>query len=183
MNSNFDDIFSFEDASKTYKKYKGKCKTDADCPDDLTCLYDNFCQLSFQCSEHDLTRCYNYNKDREDYMKYRGSCVSNKDCLTNSCIDGNCSGRLVYCSVGSGEAECGLDTGETCTKDSECLEHNCKDGICEKYDASKDFNRLALIVVIGILIFLLICYYLWPKLFVRRCRSWSFEECEFVLFK
>jgi len=96
------------------------------------------------------------------------NCNNNEDCITNSCINNECSGRLVYCNVGSGEAFCGLDTGETCTKDSECLEKNCKNGICEKYDQSKDFNKLGFMVFFGTILFIYVYYHLIPKLIGKK---------------
>ncbi|OUM70011.1 hypothetical protein PIROE2DRAFT_1956 [Piromyces sp. E2] len=137
-NSTVPRLFSFEEVENKYKTFQSKCQVDTDCPDNLKCTDNNLCQLLFECKENDLKRCAVNNGSGI----YFTSCTSNEDCLSSSCVNNQCTGRLIMAAVGNGEAIYGLDTGENCSNDEECFERYCKDGICSRYDLRKPMNKL-----------------------------------------
>jgi len=173
-NKNFTGIVAYDDIKKKYKDFKGKCEVDTDCPDELTCLYKDYCYISLGCKENDLTKCFIYKNS--EIEKYNGNCTINEDCITNSCINNKCSGRIIHCSAGSGDTKCGLEMGETCESDNDCYERNCKEGICERHDMWKQLNGDLIKVFIGVgvlfLLGIIVCVICCPNKRRRRRRKY-----------
>ncbi|OUM63845.1 hypothetical protein PIROE2DRAFT_61029 [Piromyces sp. E2] len=144
-NSALPEIFSFKEMESMYKDYKGSCRKDSDCPDDMVCLANDICVLLFSCNENDLTRCANTHISN----KYISSCKTDDDCLSNSCINFECSGRTVKASVGTGKAKYGLSVGEKCSQDSDCYEQNCNNGVCSMYSLGGNDTQVRVLGIIG----------------------------------
>jgi len=119
------------------------------------------CIFSFDCTEN-KERCienrYNNNFLEKQY------CQSNDDCLSLNCINNQCIGNLLTCSVGEGKAKCGLKEELECKKDIDCFSNNCSNGICARHSMIKELSKGMVPICIGgatLLIFAVLacCYF------------------------